>query len=66
MNLAQTLTLVDLIRDRSSEDRRSRPARAGRQGHLDPNLVITVTPEGWTVCYRPGPATGLRSVDYKA
>jgi hypothetical protein len=29
MNLAKTLTLVDLIRDRSSEDRRSRQAQAG-------------------------------------
>jgi hypothetical protein len=28
--------------------------------------MITATPEGQTVRYRPGPATGLRSGDYKA
>jgi hypothetical protein len=66
MNLAETLTLVDSIRDRSSEDRHSRPARAGRQRRLDPNLVITATPEWRTVRYRPVPVTGLRSRDYKA
>jgi hypothetical protein len=51
MNLVETLTLVDLIRDRSSEDRRSRPARTGRQGHSDPDLVITSTLEWQTVRY---------------
>jgi hypothetical protein len=54
--LAETLTLVDSIRDRSAEDGYgptycSRPAWAGCQRRLHPNLVITVTPEGWTVCY---------------
>jgi hypothetical protein len=56
--LAETLTLVDLIRDRSAEDgygptSRSRPARVGRQRRLDPDLMIMVTPEGRTVCYQP-------------
>jgi hypothetical protein len=56
--LAKTLTLVDLIRDQSAEDGygptyHSRPARASRQRHLDFNLVVTVTPEGQMVCYRP-------------
>jgi hypothetical protein len=66
MNLATTLTLVDSIRDRSSEDRHSRPVQAGRQGRPDPKFVITMTPEGRTVHYRPVPATGLRSGDYEA
>jgi hypothetical protein len=47
--LAETLTLVDSIRDRSAEDHHSRPARAGCQGRLDPNLMITVTLEGRTI-----------------
>jgi hypothetical protein len=58
MSLDETLTLVDLIRDRCVEDGygptcRSRPARAGRQRRLDPDLVITATPKGRTVCYQP-------------
>jgi hypothetical protein len=70
--LAKTLTLVDLIRDRSTEDGYgpiccSRPARAGCQRHLDSDLMITtVTPEGRTVHYQPEPITGLRSGDYEA
>jgi hypothetical protein len=64
--LVETLTLVDLIRDWSAEDHRSQPAWASRQRHPDPNLVITTTPEEWTVHYRPVPATGLRSGDYEA
>jgi hypothetical protein len=64
--LAETLTLVDSIRDRSAEDRHFRPAWAGRQRHPDPDLVITVTPEGRMIHYRPVPATGLRSGDYEA
>jgi hypothetical protein len=64
--LAETLTLVDSIRDPSAEDCRSRPARASRQRCLDPNLVITVTLVGRMVCYRLVPATGLRSRDYEA
>jgi hypothetical protein len=28
--------------------------------------MITATPEGRTVCYRPALATGLRSADYEA
>jgi hypothetical protein len=37
--LAETLTLVDSIRDRSAEDRHSRPAQAGHQRHLDYNTL---------------------------
>jgi hypothetical protein len=51
MGLVETLTLVDSIRDRSTKDRHSRPARAGRQRRPNPDLMITVTPEGWKVCY---------------
>jgi hypothetical protein len=58
--LVETLTLVDSIRDRSAEDHHSRPARASRQRCLDTDLVITTTLEGWTVRYRPVPATSLR------
>jgi hypothetical protein len=66
MNLAKTLTLAGSIRDRSSKDCHSQPARAGHQGHPDPDLVIMVTLEGRTVHYRLAPATGLRSGDYEA
>jgi hypothetical protein len=65
-NLAETLTLVDSIRDRSAEDCRSLLAWAGRQRRLDPDLMITAIPEGRMVRYRPVLATGLRSGDYKA
>jgi hypothetical protein len=50
-NLAETLTLVDSIRDWSSKDRCSRPTQAGHQGRLDANLVVTATLERQTVCY---------------
>jgi hypothetical protein len=64
--LAETLTLVDLIRDRSAEDYCSRPTRTGCQRRIDPDLMITATLEGRTVHYRPVPTTNLRSGDYEA
>jgi hypothetical protein len=58
MSLAETLTLVDSIKDRSARDGygptyRSQLARASHQRRLDSDLVVTVTLEGRTVCYRP-------------
>jgi hypothetical protein len=52
--LAETLTLVESIRDQSTEDsygpinhhQTERPARAGHQRRLDSDLVITATPRG--------------------
>ena len=72
--MAETLTLVEAIRDRPIEDgynpilhhQTERPARASRQRRLDLDLVITATPGGRTVRYRPIPSTGLRLGDYEA
>jgi hypothetical protein len=71
--LAETLTLVESIRDQSTKDGygpichhwTEKPAWAGCQRHLDSDLVITVTSEGQIVHYRPALATSLRSVDYE-
>jgi hypothetical protein len=52
-NLAETLTLAGSIKDRSSKDHHSQPAWASHQGHPDPDLMITATPEGRTFHYRP-------------
>jgi hypothetical protein len=73
MSLAEALTLVELIRDQSAKDghgpihhhRIEQPARASRQRRLDSDLVITVAPEGRTICFRPALATGLRLADYE-
>jgi hypothetical protein len=71
MGLAETLNLVDSIRDRSAEDcygpiYHSRPTWPGRQRRLDLDLEITTTLEGQTIRYQPVLTTDLRSRDYEA
>jgi hypothetical protein len=67
--LVETLTLVEAIRDQPTKNGRKpahhhwteRPARASRQRHPDSDLMITATPRGRTVHYRPVPLADLRS-----
>jgi hypothetical protein len=72
--LAETLTLVESIRDQSAEDcygpihhhLTERPTQASHQRHLDSDMVIMATPKGRMVRYRLAPIIGLRSMDYEA
>jgi hypothetical protein len=73
--LAETLTLVKSVRDRSttkgnnsSSDQHQTecPAQSRRLRPLDLDLVIMSTPEGRTVRHRPLLATGLGLGDYEA
>jgi hypothetical protein len=64
--LSQTLTLVDSIQNKSTEqiplyhNRSTRPVWAHRLTWLDTDLVVTATPKGRTVRLRPVPTPGLR------
>jgi hypothetical protein len=64
--LSQTLTLVDSIQNKSTEqvllhhNRSTRPVWARRPIRLDTDLVVTATPKGRTVCLCPVPTPSLR------
>jgi hypothetical protein len=68
--LSQTLTLVYLIQNQSTEqvllhhNRSTRPVWAHRPTRLDTNLVVTATPKGRTVCLRPVPTPDLKLSEY--
>jgi hypothetical protein len=68
--LSQTLTLVDLIQNQSTEqvllhhNRSIRPVRVRRPTQLDIDLVVTATPKGHTVRLRAVPTPGLRLAEY--
>jgi hypothetical protein len=69
--LLQTLTLVDLIQNQSTEqvlphhNRSTRPVWVHRPTWLDTDLVVTATPKGCMVCLRPIPTPGLRLSEYQ-
>jgi hypothetical protein len=69
--LSQTLTLVDLIQNQSTEqvlpnhNRSTRPVRARRPTRLDTDLVVTATPKGHTVRLHLVPTPGLRLFEYQ-
>jgi hypothetical protein len=69
--LSQTLTLVDLIQNQSTEqvppnhNRSTQPVWARRPTWLDIDLVVSATPKGRTVRVRPVPTPGLGLSKYQ-